>query len=333
MQPINPCLGVTKEFKESNSYSGYEDFLWIGHTLSTKKFKYASTMSWAPHWYSVRSAWNTVEKQLMPLRDTLYNSVYCVEGVTEEQKRKAYEVFEKEKQKCIKSQKYIFDYKETDEEFAKVVQYIRKYGYNEKFGKTMYRCFDIDAMKYWTMGYPVEMTYILNRTYRKTPFDAISYTYDDKYSTQKYLMSDNVLSDVIRNYYSEEGDVLEVGCATGTFSNLYVNYTGIDKSGEMVKKAQEKFPDKQFQTASLESYYTRKKYDFIFMTYGTASYINEEYILTKLFDHLVQGGKFLLTYINNGDSLLFEMKHILKFVHFDKKIDKYRIIGGSKNDD
>jgi hypothetical protein len=327
MQLKNPCLGVTSEVKDNNSYDNYKNFSWVCRTLLSKEFKFASTMSWAPHWYTLRKQWNKVEEVLDPLRVTLYKEVFCNGEITKEEQEQAYAKFEDVRQHSL------IKYGETDKKFAKVVQYIRDYGYNVVFGKTTYRCFDINNMKYWSMGYPIEMTQLINRAYRKSPFDTISKNYDEKYGTFKCLENNETFSKLICNYYQENGNILEIGCATGVFSELYENYTGIDKSREMIKISQNKFPSKRFQAASLESFYTEEQFDFIFSTYGTASYFTDGYIDTKLFDHLVPGGKFLLTYMDKGKCPISEIKKILKQIDLQEKVGQYFVIGGSKNYD
>ena len=51
--------------------------------------------------------------------------------------------------------------------FEAIVLYIRARGYDEKYEGRTYRYYDLDGKKYWTMGDPLEVTIILNRTDRK----------------------------------------------------------------------------------------------------------------------------------------------------------------------
>lgn len=56
------------------------------------------------------------------------------------------------------------------EEFERVVIHIRKFGYKEKFQGRYYTMLDWqtpdqdEPWKYWTMGWPVDQTIIINRT-------------------------------------------------------------------------------------------------------------------------------------------------------------------------
>ena len=56
---------------------------------------------------------------------------------------------------------------ESDEEFVDIVKAIREYGYQEKFYSKYYTCLNVENMKYWTMGAPVNETILINRAYIK----------------------------------------------------------------------------------------------------------------------------------------------------------------------
>ena len=52
---------------------------------------------------------------------------------------------------------------ERDEDFAAVVEFIRRHGYRQKFEGRYYTQLDIDDHTYWTMGWPVSQTILINR--------------------------------------------------------------------------------------------------------------------------------------------------------------------------
>ena len=52
---------------------------------------------------------------------------------------------------------------QLDEEFVEFVEHIRAFGYDESFFSKTYRCFDFDGWKYWTMGFDLLTTIIINR--------------------------------------------------------------------------------------------------------------------------------------------------------------------------
>jgi len=48
--------------------------------------------------------------------------------------------------------------------FEEVVNALRKYGYVEWFWGKPYMLYNIGDFKYWTMGFPIEVTILINRT-------------------------------------------------------------------------------------------------------------------------------------------------------------------------
>jgi hypothetical protein len=51
----------------------------------------------------------------------------------------------------------------NEEDFEWLVRIIRTYGFREPYGKLMYTAWIDQGFKYWTMGWPVEETTIINR--------------------------------------------------------------------------------------------------------------------------------------------------------------------------
>ena len=52
---------------------------------------------------------------------------------------------------------------EADEDFARAAAGIREFGYPRVFYGNPYTYFDLDGLKYWTMGNPLAETTVLNR--------------------------------------------------------------------------------------------------------------------------------------------------------------------------
>lgn len=52
---------------------------------------------------------------------------------------------------------------ERDEEFLGFAQFIRDFGYDASFGKARYRYADFDGWQYWTMGFVLDSTILINR--------------------------------------------------------------------------------------------------------------------------------------------------------------------------
>ncbi len=69
----------------------------------------------------------------------------------------------KEDGKCKGEDETCAECKEQRDEFEKWVLFIRKYGERCKMLKTVYIVFCIDGRQYWTMGDPLETTWVLNR--------------------------------------------------------------------------------------------------------------------------------------------------------------------------
>ena len=51
----------------------------------------------------------------------------------------------------------------SDSNFIWFVNFVRSHGYDEKFYDKHYRYLDIDGRQYWTMGFVVDSTILINR--------------------------------------------------------------------------------------------------------------------------------------------------------------------------
>ena len=70
----------------------------------------------------------------------------------------------KEDKKCPgKSDENCNSCKQSRAEFEKWVLFIRKYGERQKMLNRIYTVFCLDEREYWTMGDPLETTWVLNR--------------------------------------------------------------------------------------------------------------------------------------------------------------------------
>jgi len=66
---------------------------------------------------------------------------------------------------------YIVRDRVDEDLFVKMVQHIRKFGYEGKFYKKEITYFDFAGMTYWTMGAPVEETIIINRCLKENTYE------------------------------------------------------------------------------------------------------------------------------------------------------------------
>ena len=63
---------------------------------------------------------------------------------------------------------------ENDEEFVACVQFIRDHGNVEYFWGKPYTKLEHGGYKYWSMGYPLDVTIIINRAEHPSPvFDEV----------------------------------------------------------------------------------------------------------------------------------------------------------------
>lgn len=67
---------------------------------------------------------------------------------------------------------YIVRDKVDEELFVKMVQHIRKHGYEGNFYKRRITYFDEDGLVYWTMGEPLDQTVIINRCKKENTYEA-----------------------------------------------------------------------------------------------------------------------------------------------------------------
>lgn len=58
------------------------------------------------------------------------------------------------------------------ETFVAVVEHIRQYGYKRKYRGSAYIQYDIGEWFYWTMGFPIEQTILINRKHISRKDDA-----------------------------------------------------------------------------------------------------------------------------------------------------------------
>jgi len=50
------------------------------------------------------------------------------------------------------------------DDFEAMVVHIREHGYRERYGRNYYKYLNVGEWRYWTMGWPVTVTIIINRT-------------------------------------------------------------------------------------------------------------------------------------------------------------------------
>jgi hypothetical protein len=61
---------------------------------------------------------------------------------------------------------------EADEDFVRAAAGIREFGYSQSFYRNIFIYFDLDGLKYWTMGDPLAETTVLNRDPIENPYES-----------------------------------------------------------------------------------------------------------------------------------------------------------------
>ena len=214
---------------------------------------------------------------------------------------------------------YVLRKNSVSSEFSRFVELIRKYGYRSRYGKSYYTVLNIDEFYFWFMGWPTEQTILVNRKSRKpyttkngqqngilAAYDNIGDKYDKYFHEDVREGEDRVVLRTI-NEHNLKGNTLEIGCGSGATTRKIAvtreGYVGIDPSIEMLDLFnQDNLFSMGESTAGLKNIHTdfeshspTKQYDFIFATYGAASYVRPEFWV-RLNDMLKPGGTFMLMF-------------------------------------
>lgn len=140
------------------------------------------------------------------------------------------------------------------EDFERAVRVIRTYGDPGKFWSKTHIYLHVNGKKYWTMGYPVWQTKIINvadaehsygtqdapdtRTGHEDGWNGMATTYDEVYELAEETAA--VRSAVIPMMGAYAPTVLDVGCGTGRALDMGITsnalYTGVDSSQAMLNE-------------------------------------------------------------------------------------------------
>jgi predicted TPR repeat methyltransferase len=110
-------------------------------------------------------------------------------------------------------------------------------------------------------------------------YDAYAPTYDLAYRQMIHRVEDEIIAGLVQDLYEPGMSVLDVGCGTGNMINAGMfepdDYTGLDISPQMIRRAQYKFPAHTFRqhdvTAGLAG-----SWDLITAVFGIINYISIE---------------------------------------------------------
>ena len=205
-----------------------------------------------------------------------------------------------------------------DREFVSTVEYIRKWGHKEWFLSKTYQVFNVNQWKYWTMGAPINengkpCTILINRTHKdtgRTQYDFVSDIYDsllkEHYSNEDLQEFKNAVD------YRQGDSVLDIGCGTGLFLDLYKNvspekYHGVDPSSGMLAQLFKKHGDQCTTCCRFEDFYINHRFDRVISLLGSFSYIRSDFV-GKALHYLNEGGRAtLMLYAEDYYPALYKM--------------------------
>ncbi|MGO5092759.1 class I SAM-dependent methyltransferase [Clostridium sp. LCP25S3_F10] len=138
--------------------------------------------------------------------------------------------------------------------------------------------------------------------------------------------------------YAKDGmKILEPLCGSGRFLVPFLkkgfNITGFDMSTEMLEQLHKKAPNAQVFESSIENFYPKKKYDYIFITSGSFSLFLDENtafnVLVKMKESLAPKGKFVFA-AETTANIIPDREEYIKNCSIKTK-ESYNIIFKSKS--
>ena len=205
---------------------------------------------------------------------------------------------------------------ENDDDFMDAVLRIRDWGYDLRWrNNEVYRCWNINELRLWTMGCPVTKnwraavasgntdgeTILINaaRNKRGGEYDKVASQYD----LMTWSEEDKEDDDWVINQIGQlDGTVLDIGCGTGfAYSNCLLDrsgYVGIDPSPEMIGEFRKKH-EPEVRVCSYEEFYHPHEFDNIISTFGSISYVDPK-AFSKMRFQLKKGGRFWFMFVSDS---------------------------------
>ena len=156
-------------------------------------------------------------------------------------------------------------------------------------------------------------------------YDQIAKSYESDYSDERVGKSVEAENFFIQELmpYQGLGTVLDCGCGTGMFLDLFnideKNYTGIDISQKMLDIAKKKYPRNNFIKSDFLDF--NGLYDFVISLFAIPDCLGLQTI-NKSYKMLNKGGVFVSTFINKNGS--YKKMHCV--LTFDLKMYSYRYL-------
>jgi len=107
-------------------------------------------------------------------------------------------------------------------------------------------------------------------------YNNVSDIYDSLYRDETSIKENNIVKNILNNNINKHDKILDLGCGTGLFLELYYNYNyiGIDCSKKMVDIAKRKYPFNVFINADIDKGidYPDKMFDVVVSLFSSASH-------------------------------------------------------------
>ncbi|MCR5164591.1 MAG: hypothetical protein K6C40_11285 [Thermoguttaceae bacterium] len=182
----------------------------------------------------------------------------------------------------------------SDEEFCRFVQIQRSCGTFESWGDYHFPYLYFEGYKYWTMGWPIHHTSILNRQKIFTEYDALA----DDYDARTQADPNFTLSETLKVEMAEmlsSGTVLDLGAGTGRLLREFAiepdRYVGLEPASKMNERFDAEFPAYSsrlirgpFEEVNWKKEETNEglplRFDLTVGLWGSPSYIMRPYLFT-----------------------------------------------------
>jgi len=274
---------MLNERRAFSPYSNWDEFSFVCETMLSAPYHFAKTMPKWPHWYTLRFQWSEIEnwycKRVEKLRGEVANQYFNV-AHTEEVKERLLRFY----------LQHAGSYPEECFIWDKALWYMCEHGVYHYYAplKRDSWVFVINDMRYF-WGYPGKFEALVNRSKHfpaELP-DNIVFSHavlSEVYSCQEETSAKRTL-EVCTNKVSEKP----------LFTNSAI-ITGFDIE---TANAESRLFDSRYITASMDSYYTREKYETICSLDDSVSSFTE-HTYNKLCDMLQDGGVALFaSYTDN----------------------------------
>jgi ubiquinone/menaquinone biosynthesis C-methylase UbiE len=154
----------------------------------------------------------------------------------------------------------------------------------------------------------------------------------EKYDKNQFRVDEIRFDYDLKNYIEDNGkseyNVLDLSCGTGLylekqinfFEGVNINWSGLDLSEQMLKKANEKVTNVVFTNANVEDMpYHSEVFDFISNNYAFHHYANKEQALNEVYRILQKGGIYKLHNISIHDMPRWWVYHYFPSAYYEDK--------------